>query len=319
MSGHDVLAGLVGEFLAHKRSLGLVYRTPEFVLKRYLLFMEAEFPNTEVPDKASTSAFLGKLSGQQGGLHNAMSTLREFSRYLVRTGREGAYVIPPKQSPKLRPGPPYFFEEAELVAFFKACDRLYPVKPGAPCRGLVVSAQLRLLYCCGLRRKEATLLKRADVHLADRFLDIRGSKGLKDRRVFLSGELAEYLAGYDALVEEALPGRAHFFPKNAEDPYAPGFIWRHFKLVWRAAFPDWGDKREPRVHDLRHHFAWANINKWAREGADVNAMLPYLMRYMGHSHVRHTLYYFHFVPDFYPDFVMLAGQLDDVVPEVDHG
>jgi len=41
------------------------------------------------------------------------------------------------------------------------------------------------------------------------------------------------------------------------------------------------------------------MNKWLREGKDVNAMLPYLMKYMGHSEVKNTLYYFHLVPDIY--------------------
>jgi len=28
-------------------------------------------------------------------------------------------------------------------------------------------------------------------------------------------------------------------------------------------------------------------------------MLPYLMNYMGHRHIKNTLYYFHFVPEFF--------------------
>ena len=50
---------------------------------------------------------------------------------------------------------------------------------------------------------------------------------------------------------------------------------------------------------FRHHFVYANMNRWLREGKDVNAMLPYLMRYMGHSDVKNTLYYLHLVPDIY--------------------
>lgn len=246
MSSHEKLAALAGESLAHKRALGRVYDTPEFVLKRYLLFMEAEFPGVEVPDMESTDAFLAQFSGRQGGLRNAMSTLRESSRYLARTGHGEAYVIPLKQSPKLRPEPPYFFEESEIAAFFAACDALHAAGPGPACRGLVVPAQLRLLHCCGPRRKESSLLKRVDAHLADRFIDIKDSKGHKDGRIYISGDLAGHLAGYDALVEERLPGRVYFFPKKADSAYAPDFIWRRFRAVWRAAFLDKADGRAPR-------------------------------------------------------------------------
>ena len=45
-------------------------------------------------------------------------------------------------------------------------------------------------------------------------------------------------------------------------------------------------------------------------------MLPYLMRYMGHNCIKHTLYYFRFVPDFYADYKQLSCRLNDRIPEV---
>lgn len=41
------------------------------------------------------------------------------------------------------------------------------------------------------------------------------------------------------------------------------------------------------------------MNRWLQEGKDVNAMLPYFMRYMGHTDVKNTLYHSHLVPDIY--------------------
>jgi integrase/recombinase XerD len=67
---------------------------------------------------------------------------------------------------------------------------------------------------------------------------------------------------------------------------------------------------------LRHHFAWTNLNRWVQEGADVNVMLPYLMRYMGHSHIKSTLYYFHFVPEFFGTFAEKTKSLESLLPEV---
>lgn len=67
---------------------------------------------------------------------------------------------------------------------------------------------------------------------------------------------------------------------------------------------------------FRHHFAWTNLNRWAAEGLDLNAMLPYLMRYMGHQSVRETLYYFHFVPEFFPTYRKMVEPLEDLIPEV---
>ena len=47
-----------------------------------------------------------------------------------------------------------------------------------------------------------------------------------------------------------------------------------------------------------------------------NAMLPYLMRYMGHQSVSETLYYFHFIPEFFPTYKSMSASLEDLLPEV---
>ena len=316
MSG---MVELADAFVAHKRALGYAYGDQSRIVRRFASFMDEEFPEAAVPDKDGSDAFLSLFAGKPGALYNTVNTLREFSRYLVRTGHPDAYVPPPRQSPKVRPVPPYFFGEDELDAFFDAVDGYCADGPGTMGRNLVIPAMFRLLHCCGLRCKEARLLERSDAHLADRHIDVRDSKGAKDRRVYISDELADYLAAYDAAAEKMFPGRRYFFPKGAEGAYAKGFVSGNFKRIWLRAFPGWGSRPTPRAYDLRHHFAWATINRWAREGADVNARLPYLMRYMGHKHISNTLYYFHFVPDFHADFVALASGLDRIVPEVDHG
>ena len=191
----------------------------------------------------------------------------------------------------------------------------YAENPGPKARGIIMPAMFRLLYCCGLRPKEARILPCKNVHLADKYIDILQSKGPKSRRIFISDELASYLARYNYRVSPAFPERTCFFPGDVDRPYSVQTLTYNFALVWKKAFPDWVGKL-PRIYDLRHHFAWATINRWAREGTDVNAMLPYLMRYMGHNCIKHTLYYFRFVPDFYPDYKRISSRLNDRLPEV---
>ncbi len=311
----STIAEKIDAFIAYKRSLGYVYDTAERYLRHYQAHVEAFFPNLQLPDKASTDSFLDKYQGQSGGLYNAMAHLREFARYLIQLGYGNAYLVPPKQMPKLHPDPPYFFSEEELVSFFRECDAYYASNPGPRSRGIVIPAMFRLLYCCGLRPKEARTLSCKDVHLAEKYIDIQQSKGPKSRRVFISDELISYLARYDIIASSVFPERTHFFPRDAKNPYSEQSLSYNFAVVWRRAFPGWTGKL-PRVYDWRHHFAWATINRWAREGTDVNAMLPYLMRYMGHNCIKHTLYYFRFVPDFYQDYKDLSCRLNSLIPEV---
>ena len=43
------------------------------------------------------------------------------------------------------------------------------------------------------------------------------------------------------------------------------------------------------------------LNRWIREGKDINAMYVYLSEYMGHMNYRATDYYLQLVSEFYPD------------------
>ena len=140
----------IDAFIAYKRSLGYVYDTQERYLKHYQRHMEEQYPHLDLPDKASTDCFLDKYKGQPGGLYNAMAPLREFARYLFQLGYRDAYLVPPKQTPKLYPEPPYFFSEEELSAFFRECDSYYVENPGPRVRGIIMPALFRVLYCCGL-------------------------------------------------------------------------------------------------------------------------------------------------------------------------
>jgi len=77
--------------------------------------------------------------------------------------------------------------------------------------------------------------------------------------------------------------------------------------------------QQPRPYDFRHHFAYACIERWAREGKDVNAMLPYLSRYMGHASFDSTYYYIHTSPDFMDAYAQITQDSQALLPEVGFG
>ena len=302
-------------FISYKRSLGYLYDTAERILGHYKEHMLEKYPHLTLPDKASTDSFLEMYKGQSGGLYNVIAVLREFTRYLYKLGYNEAYLIPPKQMPKLYSEPPYFFSEEELAAFFHTCDEYYASNSLTRPRNIIMPAIFRLLNCCGLRPKEARMLPRKNVHLSEGYIDILQSKGPKSRRIYINDELADYFIRYERKLDSIYPNRIYFFPGDENRSYSVNALIYNFGIIWRRTFPEWTGKM-PRLYDFRHHFAWATINRWAREGTDVNAMLPYLMRYMGHNCIKHTLYYFRFVPDFYQDYKILSSRLNDRIPEV---
>jgi hypothetical protein len=66
----------------------------------------------------------------------------------------------------------------------------------------------------------------------------------------------------------------------------------------------------------RHHFAYANVERWMAQGTDITAMLPYLARYMGHATIESTYYYIHTSPDFMDSYADITSQTQSVLPEV---
>lgn len=302
------------DFIVYKRSIGYVYDGSERLLDRYVDYAEKAEAGIQYPTKEVTDNYLAKISNAAGTLYGSVAVLREFSRFLQTRGYRGAYMIPPKTASQPVPEDPYFFTEEEISAFFRELDLIKPNKSFKG-RELVIPALFRLLYCCGLRCKEARMLECRNVHLGELYIDVMQSKGPKSRRIFISQELSDYLSGYEESINLLFPGREYFFPSSAGF-YSSTAVSANFRRFWQKAFPDFVITTRPRAYDFRHHFAWANLNRWAAEGLDVNAMLPYLMRYMGHQSVSETLYYFHFVPEFFPTYKSMSAPLEDLLPEV---
>lgn len=214
------------------------------------------------------------------------------------------------------PVQPYLFTEDELDAFFDVCDSI-KYDCHVPKRHMVLPAMYRLLYCCGLRCKEVRVLQSENVHLAENYIDILQSKGPKSRRIFISQELSEYFGSYDRSMNAAFPGRLFFFPSRKDSPYSADGFQKNFLKIWYTAFPEKKcDGVSIRAYDVRHHFAYANMNRWLQEGKDINVMLPYLMKYMGHQEIENTLYYFHLVPDIYDAIVKKSSLFEGLLPEV---
>lgn len=310
------LSDLINEFLEYKMYNGYIYTTARYHLNKYLDFSSNHSPGENIPSKDTINTFLNRYAGTPGNLYNIVATLREFSRYLIGLGYTSAYVIPKGKVSLPTPVQPYLFTDDEVEAFFIACDSIrYDCH--VPKRHIVLPAMYRLLYCCGLRCKEVRTLKSENVHLAENYIDILQSKGPKSRRLFITQELSDYLWAYDIKMDHIFPGRTFFFPAREDAPYGAVAFQRNFLKVWYTAFPEKKDDGvSVRAYDFRHHFAYANMNRWLREGKDINVMLPYLMKYMGHQDIENTLYYFHLVPDIYDAIVRKSSLFEELLPEV---
>lgn len=242
--------------------------------------------------------------------------IREFGRYLRSIGESDAYVLDDRFSIQHYHAEVYLITDEEIQAFFKACDS-YVLRTKLLGRPYVFPALYRFLYCCGVRCGEARKLKCCDVHLDDGFVDILNTKSYRDRRLYLSEELITYLRKYDGAISKCFPQREYFFPGGHGGICSPSALSSNFRNIWLSAGLKRDGKVKPRAYDFRHHFACANIMRWSEEGKNVHAMLPYLMRYMGHASLESTYYYIHLIPDYFPQYSALSASTEALIPEVE--
>jgi integrase len=288
-------ADRLGKFFEQKQALGYSYKGTVYDF-RFFDRMCAEY----FPDETELTADICNAWASRRGNESNKTTerrlpfIREFARYLIRTG-EQAYVLPTGRTKRGQRYIPYIYSPAEVAEMWRAFDDVYSTKV-YPVAHIVLPTLIRLLYCCGLRPSEALGLRVEDVDLHGGKLFIAESKGRKDRIVMLADDVRELCQNCNGMLREFMPDRHFFFAKNSVDACSYKWLSHIFRQIREKLHLENTRDYPPRLYDLRHTFATHRLYQWMREGKDLYSMLPYLSSYMGHTKISETLYYIHLVP-----------------------
>jgi integrase len=322
MTGEIELAGAIAELVTEKRALGYKYVSEERALARFHAFCASSFPGLDTVTRASVEAWIAcarQRAVKPATVNSLIAPVRELARWLHRRGVD-AYVLPAGVLEKPARYVPHIYSDEELAALFAQTDRCRYCQE-VPFRHLVMPVLFRTIYACGLRCSEARLLRVEDVDIDAGVLQIRDAKGGKDRQVPVSEPLRERLVDYHAKLA-GQPGWEWFFPGATPGvPLTPMNVNRNFRrFLWQARIPHGGRGHGPRVHDLRHTMAVNNLRSWFAQGENVDALLPVLQTYLGHSSIGDTAYYLHLTAESYPDITARVQQtFGDVVPPMTGG
>ena len=304
------------DFISFKNALGIEYKTGQFYLRQLDSF-NYEHGNYNSLTKEIVEGWINQKTNKSTSQGRSwISTIREYGRFLRSLGNSDAYVLDNRYTMQRYHAEVYLMTEDEIKMFFKTCDS-YVLKYNSLGRAYVLPALYRFLYCCGTRCGEARKLKCESVYLNKGYVDILHSKGHRDRRLYLSNELISYLKKYNKKIDCCFPNREYFFPGGKGGICSSTALSSNFNKIWSFAGLKCDGKVKSRAFDFRHHFACANIMRWSIEGKNIHAMLPYLMRYMGHSSLESTYYYIHLIPDYFPQYSVLTTPMEDIIPEVE--
>lgn len=318
----SVFAPHISDFIDLKRSLGYKYKEEERILYRFDRF---------ILDQGHTSLGLTKETSDKWAdrRHNEaeltiyckVKVVKQLAEYLRDQGIK-TYV---PQLPKYPDSTfiPYIYSNEEINGIFRACDSLR-----MRCRNvysclLIMPCLLRLLYGTGIRISEALSLKNKDVNISGRYLTLKDTKNGKDRLVPMSGSLAvvckDYLEYRDKLPVSGL--------KRENGPFLVSLngrackhaaVHRWFRKVLEiAGIPFTGNRKGPRIHDIRHTFACYSFLKLSDEGMDLYCSWPYLSTYLGHQSLESTEQYIRLTSQMYPELLKdTDGLYVDVLPDI---
>lgn len=299
-------------YLAFKQKMGFYGASRIWYLKQFDAYCTAH--ERTVFDRDTVEGWVREQLTRSGRYRSWMSYIRDVGRWLQAHGQRDSYILSDRWKAQRLAAHPYLLSRGEIEAFFAAAATL---RAASPWRWQAV-AFFTLMHCCGLRTGETRLLRPEHVHLRDRTLDVVSSKGNRSRRLPLTAEVTKVLADCDRASRARIgPARGTFFVSATGNEVTGATVAKIFQRIWDQAGlarPEGGQR--PRPYDFRHHFAYANVERWMAQGKDVMAMLPYLARYMGHADIESSFYYIRTSPEFLSGYAHLTAASQSLLPEV---
>jgi len=296
------LADLLSAYLAVRRALGRRYSGEEVILRGWDYFLHLHCANVQNIGSDTFHCWAETMPHLTPTVRrNRLRIVRNFLIYCARTHPE-IHVPDVATFPKPQPArPPCLVSEADMSRVLATVGQLLPSNQN-PVRGPTVRMALILLYCCGLRRGELLRLKLQHFDPQQNVLRVEATKFYKSRLIPLPDSVAQELCHYLQLRRRHIPDQpdgALIWGGNSMAPEksysAPGLISNWQQLCLTAGVVD-ERGRPPRLHDLRHSFAVAALQRWYEGNENVQARLPHLSTYMGHACACSTHYYLHLTP-----------------------
>lgn len=286
------LAPYISGLIRQKRTDGYRYEFEAYMLERFDQFcIENGYDDGSLTRNLVMAWAEQRQTESKNYRNQRVSFVRQLALYMVSLGIE-AYI--PRTFASNAITVPHILSPDEIQEFYTAVDSFLPFQPKFERFSLAYSVLFRLFYCCGLRLSEGCYLKRSAVNLEKGCISTYQSKGHKDRVVFMYEDMLQMCKKYDRLMQKLVPDREWFFPgRDGSKPFSKTSIDKKFGDLWKMTTYAGNVDKKPTVHSLRHTFVVTKMNGWMDEGKDFEVMVPYLSRYLGHTSVDDTQYYYH--------------------------
>lgn len=285
----------LADYLSVRRALGFKLDRAQKLLAQFVGYLHDHGADTVTTDLALAWVMLPADAAPRWW-QLRMSAVRGFAVYLHTL--DAGVEVPP--AGLIRCGPcratPYLYSEADIAALVHAAGRL-----PRPLGAVTYQTLIGLLAVTGVRVGEAIGLDRDDFDSdRDGLLTVRGAKFGKTRLIPLHPDtvtaLRVYLQARDVLFPA--PASPALLISTVGTRLRYNDVWRTFRrLVGQTGLAARSASCQPRIHDLRHSFAVCALLDGYTRGDDVQALLPRLSTYLGHTDPKHTYWYLSAAPE----------------------
>jgi integrase/recombinase XerD len=286
-----ILSQAVEQYILHKRSLGMGFRSEAVRLRAFVQAIGD--CDMHCVEPAPVLRFLEGNGPLTTFWFSKYHTLKAFYRYALARDYCASCPLPLSVPQKPQPFQPYIYTNQDMERLIDAADSRHRyrwlLEPHT------VRTLLLLLYGTGLRISEALRLTLDDFDTDTGVLTIRETKFFKSRFVPVGADLRGVLCNY---IERQWPTRVSsgLTPLLGTQKGAP-ITRQTAELVFKRLREQAGVSRsndasfQPRLHDFRHTFAVVRLVTWYRESKNVQRLLPHLSIYLGHGVLRDTQRY----------------------------
>ena len=280
------LLNLINQYITYRKSLGQEFGTTGCSLKKFCYSVGKHTDPNKISIKKVNAFLYGNAESLTSYWFYKYSILAGFYRYSISRGYINKSPLPTILPKRPVSFVPYIYTRKELRSLFETAltyqQRENLMQP------YMSRVLLILLYCTGLRIREAMSLTMADVDLSQSLLVVRGTKFHKTRLVPYGEQLSKIIFNYivwrrrnEYSQEKSSP----FFIDRDGKFISTQVVQTMFRKIRKKADIQRTDQSryQPRLHDLRHSFAVHRLTSWYQQKADVQKLFPILSVYMGHS------------------------------------
>ncbi len=317
-SYQSALAPYIKDYVSLMRELGYIYNVKGYQLYRFDQYWSDKGFEDATITIERIDDWIKALPGESKSSHSSrIGAVRSLSIYLNTLGLK-SYV--PVENVGRDHRKIHILNKSELNELFNVIDSYVPRSINSSDFRMAneYPVMFRLYYCCGMRNNEVCLLKASDVDIAQGIITIFDGKNKKDRLIYLPEDLRQLVEAYWKYLINTLGFEpVWFFPgRQPDDHMKKTSIDRKFREFWIETKASSMCEKRPTPHSLRHSFVVERINRWILEGVDIDTMLIYLSKYLGHDGTDESFYYYHLVDDAFKVLKKHDTLSDKVIPEV---